>query len=37
MDGWIDRCIELLGSEFHALGPVYIIDCFPIDMLPLTD
>ena len=22
-------CLKLLGSEFHTLGPVYLIDCFP--------
>ena len=21
-------CSKLLGSEFHTIGPVYLIDCF---------
>ena len=22
-------CLKLLGSEFHTLGQVYLVDCFP--------
>ena len=26
-------CLKLLGREFHTLGPVYLIDCFPKEMV----
>ena len=26
-------CLMLLGSEFHTLGPVYLIYCFPKEMV----
>ena len=26
-------CLKLLGSEFRTLGPVYLVDCFPKEMV----
>ena len=26
-------CLKLLGIEFNTLGPVYLIDCFPKEMV----
>ena len=26
-------CLKLLGNEFHTLGPVYLIDRFPKEMV----
>ena len=26
-------CLKLLGREFHNLGPVYLIDYFPKEMM----
>ena len=26
-------CLKLLGIEFHTLGPVYLIDYFPKEMV----
>ena len=30
-------CLKLLGREFHTLGPAYLIDCFPKEMVLYGD